>query len=73
MLRQGVSEVVAGWQQSAVEPGAVPQSALTMPEQLLQTREEFLATWMCPVRSQSRAEGLTLRALPCVQLLEPSQ
>lgn len=23
MLRQGVSEVVAGWQQSAVEPGAV--------------------------------------------------
>lgn len=44
----------------------VLQSALAMPEQLLQTREEggFLATHTCPVDSQSRAEGLTRESSP---------
>lgn len=42
----------------------VPQSALAMSEQLLQTREEFLATCTCPMDSQSRAEGLTRESSP---------
>lgn len=49
MPKQGVSEVAAGWQQSAVEPGAVfPQLPLTMSEQPLQTEEDFLATRASP-------------------------
>lgn len=42
----------------------VPQSALAMSEQLLQTRGEFLATCTCPLDSQSRPEGLTPESSP---------
>lgn len=50
--------MVAGWQQSAVEPrGCVPRPASAMSEQHLQTGE-IVATRTCFVDSQSRAEGL---------------
>lgn len=57
--------MVAGWQQSAVEPGGcVPQPASAMSEQRLQTGEEILATRACFVDSQSRAEGLPRGSSP---------
>lgn len=57
--------MVAGWQQSAVEPGGcVPQPASAMSEQRLQTGEEILATRTCFVDSQSRAEGLPCGSSP---------
>lgn len=73
MLRQGVSEVVAGWQQSAVEPGAVFLS------QLLQCLSSFCrpeeSVWQhvpAPWIPRAKLRVWPLRALPYARVLELS-